>query len=136
VVDADDYALTWSVVAVNAGQVRALSSQTSPHLGVRIWKERLLNAVADRCVRQSRRDPRDSAPAEQMLHDQLDTALDACRQGQLANLLIQGTSWCQNLILQPDEIVGCCAAFVGRAVEVMQAFEAKVVGGSPSAVLE
>ena len=75
VVDADEHALTWAAVAVEFGQARVLDAQALPHLGMRLWKERLLNAVADRCVRQSRRDPRDSAAAEQSLYDQLDGVL-------------------------------------------------------------
>ena len=47
-----------------------------PRLAVKAWKDKLLDAVSDRCVRLCRRDPRDSAEAEQSLFEQLDDSLD------------------------------------------------------------
>src|SRR5262249_17324521 len=61
VVDVDDHALTLATVAMAGDVARVVQAQTLPSLGLRVWRERLLNAVADRCIRQSRRDPRDSA---------------------------------------------------------------------------
>jgi len=130
--DADGYALTWTAVAVEFGQARVLDSQSAPHLGLRAWKGRLLDAVADRCVRQSRRDPRDSAPAEQSLYDQLDGALDACRRGQMAELIVQMTHWGQNLILRPDELAFVCAPLVRQALAEMRALrQALPLGVAP-----
>jgi hypothetical protein len=65
VIDADDHALSAAVVGYHAGQARLLTSAVLPRLGARFWKERLLDSVADRCIRLCRRDPRDSAAAEQ-----------------------------------------------------------------------
>src|SRR5688572_20776049 len=59
IVDADDHALTASVVRISEEEVRSLASGTFPRLGARMWRERLLDALADRCVRLCRRDPRD-----------------------------------------------------------------------------
>jgi hypothetical protein len=121
VVDADDHALTWAAVAVEFGQARVLDAQALPQLGLRAWKSRLLDAVADRCVRQSRRDPRDSAPAEQSLFDQLDAACDACRRGQMVELIVQMAHWGQNLILRPDELAAACAPLVRQTLAEMRA---------------
>jgi FHA domain len=121
VLDIDEYALTWAAVAVEFGQARVLEVQSLPHLGMRVWKGRLLDAVADRCVRQSRRDPRDSAPAEQMLYDQLDGALDACRRGQMAEVIVQMAQWGQNLILRPDELAAACAPLLRQTLAEMRA---------------
>jgi len=129
VVDADDHALTWAAVAVQFGQARVLGAQAVPHLGLRAWKERLLDAVADRCVRQSRRDPRDSAPAEQGLFDQLDAALDACRRGQMAELIAQMAQWGQNVILRPDELAAACAPLARQAVAEMRALRRSLPPG-------
>src|SRR5581483_3443688 len=74
VVDADDHALTWSLACVDGAHAAVVGVETVPRLGVRAWKDKLLEAVADRCVRRSRRDPRASAPAEQALYDQLEKA--------------------------------------------------------------
>lgn len=112
VVDADDHALSLAVVVAEDDQARVVGERSLSGLGLRAWKECLLNAVADRCVRHSRRDPRDSAPAEQSLYDQLGPALEAWRQGQLVELVIRAAPWFQNLLLRPEE----AAAFVGRLV--------------------
>jgi hypothetical protein len=121
VVDADDHALTWAAVAVEFGQARVLGAQAVTHLSLRAWKGRLLDAVADRCVRQSRRDPRDSAPAEQALYDQLDAALDACRRGQTADLIVHMAQWGQNVLLRPDELAAAVAPLVRQALTEMRA---------------
>jgi hypothetical protein len=121
VLDADEHALTWAAVAVEFGQARLMESQSLPHLGLRAWKARLLDAVADRCVRQCRRDPRDSASAEQSLYDQLDGALDGCRRGQVVELIVHMAQWGQNLLLRPDELAAACAALTSRALAEMQA---------------
>jgi len=120
VVDLDDHALTWAALAVEFGQARVLGIQTLPHLGLGSWKGRLLDAVADRCVRQSRRDPRDSAAAEQALYDQLDGALDACRRGQVAELIVRLAQWGQNILLRPDELAASCAPLVRQALAEMR----------------
>lgn len=136
VVDVDEHALTWSVVLPADSQARILCTQSYPQLSLRAWKERLLNVTAERCVRQSRRDPRDSAPAEQMLYEQLDNALDACRQGQMAELVVQTAQWCQNLVLRPDEVAGYCAPLLRQTVTGMQTVLATAeFHHSPSALL-
>ena len=81
VVDVDDHALTGAVVQCEASQARLLATTTQPRLNVRVWKERLLNALADRCVRTCRRDPRDTPAADQALYEQIDDALDRLRSG-------------------------------------------------------
>jgi len=123
ILDADDHALTWSAIAADDSasprQARVLLERTLPKLGGRAWKERLLNAVADRCIRQSRRDLRDSAEAEQTLFDQLDDAFDACGRGQMMELAIQAAHWYQNLILAPQEIVGFCSPLIHKTIEAL-----------------
>jgi hypothetical protein len=116
-VDADDHALSASQIAADGEQLWVQTTQTWSHLNLRAWKERLLDRIADRCVHQSRRDPRDSAEAEQSLFDQLEVALDNSRQGKVAELLIQTAHWYQNLLLQPEEIVASCARLVRQALE-------------------
>jgi hypothetical protein len=120
VAEVDDHALTWAAVTVAYGQIATAAERRLPLLGVKAWKGRLLDAVADRCIRQSRRDPRDSAPAEQMLYDQLDTAMEAGQRGRLVELVVQTEHWCQNLILRPEEVAGFCAPLVRQAVEELR----------------
>jgi hypothetical protein len=117
VIDADDHALSASTVLADNEQLFLQSSQSWPALSVRAWKERLLHLVADCCIRQSRRDPRDSASAEQALYDQLDNALDQWVHGKVAEMLIQTTNWYQNLFLQPDEIATFCDRLASKALD-------------------
>ena len=136
VLDADDHALTWSVVAVAEDQLHALDSEILPQLSVRTWKERLLNIAADHCVRHSRRDPRDLGVAEQELYEQFDQALEACRQGHRSELVIHTGTWYQNLVWEPDELVDYCAPLVRRAVAGVQPLLAETEAyGAPSAML-
>ena len=108
IVDADEHALTASVVRISEEEVRSLGSATFPRLGVRIWRERLLDSLADRCVRLCRRDPRDSADAEQMLFDQVDEAVDRARTGQRASLSVRATHWFQDLVVTPVDLDAFC----------------------------
>jgi hypothetical protein len=133
VVDADEHALTWSVVSCDDGQARLLTVHTYPNLGTIAWNERLLDSVAERCVRQSRRDPRDSAPAEQMLWDQLDAAVDQCAAGQMADLIVQTSHWCQNLIWRPDDPAIACAPLAAQSLDEMRVLEE--IHGCPAHVL-
>src|SRR5262245_4602008 len=65
-VDIDEHALTISVLRPSDADLVALGQRVLPALGLRIWRERLMAAIADRCVRTSRRDPRESPDADQM----------------------------------------------------------------------
>src|SRR5262249_37290152 len=66
VIDVDDHAMTWAAVRPresSAEQVALSLSRTLMlrPLGLRAWKQRLLNAIAERCIRHRRRDPREYA---------------------------------------------------------------------------
>lgn len=144
VVDVDDYALCCSLLASDRREIGyanddreetdeapgALVIQTPaaetpslsrthvvgvPNLGVRIWKGRLIDAVSDRCVRHSRRDPRDSAVAEQLMYEQLEEVLDASWQEQSVEIVVQGEHWCQNQVLRPEEIRAIVVPLVDQA---------------------
>ncbi|WP_171471264.1 hypothetical protein [Frigoriglobus tundricola] len=96
-----------------------------PRLNVKAWKDRLLDAISDRCVRLCRRDPRDSAEAEQALFEQLDEALDRARAGQRSSLCVRTAHWFQDVVQQPEEFEAHCA----RA----RASRASPCGTSPTA---
>ncbi len=120
VIDADDHVLTATTVVADGTQVCVHGSQAWPHLSLRAWKARLLDMVAERCIRQSRRDPRDSAVTEQALYDQLEDAFDTAARGKMVELLIQTTHWYQNLFLRPEEVIGFCDRNVRLVVEGIQ----------------
>ena len=110
VIDADEFAVSAALVSVEADLVRLAGSAGWPKLSVKLWKDRLLDAVADRCVRLCRRDPRDSADAEQFLFEQLDDALDRTRAGQRISLTVRTQHWYQDVAQQPEEFEAHCAA--------------------------
>ena len=141
IVDIDDHALTWAVVSTAEKSATPATlvlsySLTLPTLGLRGWKQRLVNAIAERCIRHSRRDPRECAQAEQMLFEQLDTAMEKCRLGELAEIDIQATHWYQNFYLRPDEMELYCAPLLQPVTEAMdEALTAIPVDGPPSILI-
>ncbi len=121
VADIDDHALTWTLVDVESGFARVVHGEPHLALGLTAWKERLLDTVADACVLWSRRDPRDSAEAEQALHDQLDGLLLACHEGRPAEVTLK--AWSLQLPLNPSEVIASCRPLLDRA---LVAFEAAI----------
>src|SRR4051812_29517882 len=117
IVDADDHALTASVVRIAEEEVRSLGSATLARLGARLWRERLLDALADRCVRLCRRDPRDSAEAEQMLFDQIEESIDRARTGQRVSLSVRATHWYQDLVVSPADLDAFCGSLCRSAAD-------------------
>ena len=117
VIDADEYALSVAIVGVEQAKVRMLASMCWTRFAVKAWKDRLLDAVSDRCVRLCRRDPRDNADAEQALFEQLDDALEHARTGQRVSLTVRTDRWFQDVTLLPEEFDGFCAALARGASE-------------------
>ena len=117
VIDADEHAVSAAVVAVGTDEATVLAHTAVPKAGVRAWKDRLIDALADRCVRVCRRDPRDSAAAEQDLFLQLDDALDAARTGRRVTLGVRGEKWYQDLTVGPDEFEAMCDGVNKLAVD-------------------
>src|SRR5829696_2706955 len=122
IVDADEHALTAAVVRLAEEEVRILSAAAFPRLGVRLWRERLLDALADRCVRLCRRDPRDTADAEQMLFDQIEEAVDRARTGQRVSLSVRATHWYQDLVQTPADFDAFCASLCRQAADEVRLF--------------
>jgi hypothetical protein len=110
--------------------------QSIPALGARAWKDRLIDGIADCCIRQSRRDPRESADAEQGLYDQLDHALEAYRQGKMVELVVQAGNWFQNLFLPPADLAALCGGMVRQVVGSLRPLlSAAQADGPPQVVL-
>ena len=119
IVDIDDYALTVTLVRVDEEQAQILGSSAYPRLGLKVWKDRLLDCVADRCVRLCRRDPRDSAEAEQSLYEQIDASLDLIRDGHKVAIKARAANWFQDLIFQPDDFEGFCSGMLKQTVQAV-----------------
>jgi hypothetical protein len=120
VVDTDEHAMTATVVAVERDRVRVIGSGIWPKYSAKAWKDRLLDGISDRCVRLCRRDPRDSAEAEQTLFEQLDDAIDRARSGYRVNLTVRTDRWFQDVTQHPDEIDGHCTSLARGAGESMR----------------
>ena len=134
IVDVDDHALSAALVSSNADQVRLLGTAIQPKLNFRVWKDRLLNALSDRCVRVCRRDPRDSAVAEQTLYDQLDDALDRVLQGQNVEFTVRSEHWYQQLPQQPEDFVSYCSGLVKQTVAMARELVQGLLPEPPQAV--
>lgn len=134
IVELDDHALSIAVAEAVQDQAHVRETRTLPALGERVWRERLLTALADCCVLQTRRDPRDNADAEQGLYEQIDLILDACAQQRLAQIGFGGERWFQNLVVSPEESIAFCKPLVQRtAHEVRSALGS--LGGMPQALI-
>jgi hypothetical protein len=133
--DVDGFALTWSAVEVRDGRAVLLGAHSAPHLARGAWLCRLLDGVAHRCVRMTRRDPRESADAEQSLYEQLGHLLDALPAHPLVELSVQGGSWFQHLMLRPEELEGFTQALLRQALGELGAFRAATAGYGPIAAV-
>jgi hypothetical protein len=136
VLDIDDHAFTAGTVVANDHQLTTDAAQSWSHLNLRAWKGRLIDTVADRCIRQSRRDPRDTPAAEQALYERIDDALDACIQGKPVEFLMQTARWYQHLLMRPEEIAACCDRLVRQVLQAIQEMlTTKAAGQAPRIVL-
>lgn len=135
VFDLDDHALWMSILQESDGHAHLIESYAFEHLGINNWKHRILNALADCCILQSRRDPRESPDAENMLFMQIDSIMECCHARRPVNVAFQTANWFQHLMLQPDDTEAFCAALVQQIVaEIAGVFNASV-GRHPSAVI-
>ncbi len=116
VLDADDHALTVTLIKAADDRAHIVETRSVPALGLKAWQDRLINALADLCVWQTRRDPRDTPSAEQSLYEQLDGLFEAAQQQRTVQLGVQGPQWYQNLILQPEQTLSYCAAQVEQTL--------------------
>jgi hypothetical protein len=126
VIDLDGYALTLSAVAVHNDMARVLHVQPATQLARGVWLCRLLDCAAMRCIRLSRRDPRESAESEQALFDQLATLLDKRLGDEPAEMVLQTPHWYQHLRFTPSDLLAFCAPLVQRVLGELQQFLADI----------
>lgn len=131
IVDVDEYALSAAVVNVQANEVRLSSLAAWPKLSLKSWKDRLIDSLSDRCVRLCRRDPRDSADAEQALFEQLDPAMEKIRHAQAVTLTVRGEKWYQDLVQQPTDFDSHCTALIKSASDSLRDLLTNARRGSP-----
>lgn len=133
--DVDGHAFSWSAVAVRDDRASLVETAAHPGLGRAVWLRMLMDGVANRCVRSSRRDPRESADAEQGLFDQLSDRLRDDPESSRAELVIQTSQWFQNLLLEPDELRSWCEPLARRAVLAMEELQLLTASHGPAAAV-
>lgn len=116
IVDVDEHALMFNTIRIDEAEVRSINSVSIPHLGWRLWNNKLLDAISDRCVRACRRDPRDSADAEQDLFEQIEPCLERARAGQRAEIIVRAAHWYQDLILTQADLDAFCSSLCAAAI--------------------
>lgn len=124
VLDADEAAFTAAVVKIERESAKVVTAAHWPKAGLKAWMDRLVDSVSDRCVKLCRRDPRDSAEAEQALYDQLDAALDRARGGGPVALSARIGHWFQDLTEPPDDFETHAAALAKWTAETVREFVA------------
>ncbi len=129
--DLDSGSFTWSAVAADAGQARLVEVQSFPRLGRNAWLMRLLDAVAGRCIRLSRRDPRQVPETEQALFSRLAAVLDAPLGPGLVEVSLRTAQWSQHLLFQPAELTACCAPLVQQTIAALHACSAALPRHAP-----
>jgi len=120
IVDVDDYALTASYVAVEPASVQFHGASVVSRAAEKLWRDRLLEAVSDLCIRKCRRDPRDSADAEQGLWEQLGCGLDEAREGRPLTLTIRSEHWYQDLAIAPEDLDDWCLNLARLSAEAVR----------------
>jgi hypothetical protein len=113
--EADSHGLTLGRVEAGKSGLRLTDTHVARTLAVKAWSEAMLNGIAEICIRQNRRDFRDSGAAEQGIFGQLDDVTSAASRGELIEIVIRTKQWCQNLILRPDQINAMCEPLAVRA---------------------
>lgn len=116
-VDVDEHALSCTVLRPDPVDLHLERQRILPTLGLRWWRERLMAAVADHCIRQHRRDPRAVAEADQMLFDQSDAMLDALSQGQGITINVQVGHWVQQLTMTTAMAASACGVLSRPAAQ-------------------
>jgi hypothetical protein len=137
VLDADGYALTWAIVERESSHLHLRLCQPAPHLGRGQWFRKLLDGVAHRCVRQSRRDPRECGETEQALYNQIVHAVDSPPANGLWQLRIQGKQWYHHLMLTPEDVTSFVAPLLRQALGEVETIlgTIEVLGGLSGAVI-
>jgi hypothetical protein len=136
VLDIDEQAFTVATVAGVDGQAQLLDVRVRQQLGWHAWCERVLNAIADCCILDSRWDPRESPTAEQALFDQLEEVFEAAQQGKVFKLVLETPRRYHNLVLRANEVAGYCAALRRQLlVDIEAIMVAPWPGGAPGVLL-
>jgi hypothetical protein len=135
VLDVDGAALTWSAVAVEADQVRRVDAWAMERLARGAWLQALQNGAAKECIRQSQRDPRVAAGADQALYDQIVRLVCQAQESERLNIHIQAPGWSQNLDLRRADLTHWCAPLIKQTLAALRDFAARLISYGPAAAV-
>jgi hypothetical protein len=117
VIDVDDHALSCAAVVLTPDRVARLAARSAPTLSAPVWIRKLLDGTAQRCIRLSRRDPRDSAEADQSLYLQLTRLIEKPPvDDDFLSLALNTPQWSQHLMMRPTELMSFCLPLVQQAL--------------------
>lgn len=133
--DVDGGCFSWSAVSTDGGQARLLEKQVFPRLGRNAWLMRLLDGVANRCIRLSRRDPRQIPLAEQALFDQLLAVIDNPPGDRLVEFNLRSAQWAQHLVYQMAELEVLCTPLVEEIILRMKQCLAQLPPQAPGQIV-
>jgi hypothetical protein len=134
-IDVDGHALTWSILQREGDELRLRLVRPSTHLGRGAWLRKLMDGVAARCVRQSRRDPRESPETDQSSYDQLAQLIDEPLPP-VARLRLQGAGWYHHLSVAREDLVAITAPVLRQAIAELDAAVTEMAQvGRPAAAL-
>jgi len=136
VVDADDHALSCSAVVLTPERATWLTGGYLPTLGLGTWMRRLLDGTAQRCIRLSRRDPRDCPAADQDLYLQLRRLIDKPPSSDdLLSLVLNTAQWSQHLMIRPSELTGFCVPLLQQALQLIAQVNQALLGAAQAGPL-
>lgn len=131
VLDADEHALTWFVLTTDGPNARLLAHQAVPAASLSAWVDRLIDGIADRCVLMCRRDPRDSAVAEQAIYEQIHDALDRMPAENSIHVHVRTAHWYQDLRLATEDFESMAAPLTRLAIDSMRQAAAAAHSAAP-----
>lgn len=135
VVDVDGHALTWSLLQREGDELRLRQVQASPHLARTAWLRKLMDGVAHRCIRQSRRDPRSTPETDQAMFEQLSWLLDGPAPA-VTQFKLQGPGWYHNVALPREELIALTAPMLRQAIAELDVAMIEMAQlGKPTAAL-
>lgn len=122
-IDVDSHTTTVSHTRVQSrsGSLQLESVQSSGDLALPIWCERIGALVANRCMRDSRRDPRAHSETDQQLHDQILEKLYDWASHQEARIELKHEDWQSEVLVPVDEVLSVCAPLAQRLAQFVMA---------------
>lgn len=118
-IDVDSHAAIVSHTRLQSrtGSLQLDQSQTLTDCALPIWCERIAAQVANRCMRDSRRDPRAHPETDQQLHEQILDKLYDWASHQDARIELKHRDWQSDVLVPVDEVLSVCAPLAQRLAQ-------------------